>query len=449
MNIVIAGAGSVGKYLAKMLAEDNHDLTIIDTDEDRLAEVSEDADVVAVSGSPTSIQTLEEAKVGNADIFIAVYPDKYQDINIVSALLAKKLGAGRVAARVNNAEYLVNDRKVMFTELGIDLLFYPEKMAAQEITDLLKQAEMSEYVGFSHGRLQLLVLKLQAEAPLIDKSTADFNFDPANLPFRAVAITRGDETFIPDNDTVFRLNDLLYIVARKDGVQDAVRYCGRQEFDVRRLTILGGGKIGEMVAAKFEKSIDHVKLIELDRNKCEQLSARLKKTVVVNGDGRDTEFLYQEEIRNSDAFIAVTSSSETNILACVAAKRMGVATTIAEVENNDYIKLAEDIGVDAIINKKRISAGRIFRFTSGTSVRTIKCMSGSNSEVLEYIANPDSKITKGALREIDFPEGAIVGGVIRGTEAFVAVGDTRIKAYDHVAVFSLPGVLKKVDKFFI
>ena len=217
-----------------------------------------------------------------------MYPDKYQDINIVSALLAKKLGAGRVAARVNNAEYLVNDRKGMFTELGIDLLFYPEKMAAQEITDLLKQAEMSEYVGFSHGRLQLLVLKLQAEAPLIDKATADFNFDPANLPFRAVAITRGDETFIPDNDTVFRLNDLLYIVARKDGVQDAVRYCGRQEFDVRRLTILGGGKIGEMVAAKFEKSIDHVKLIELDRNKCEQLSARLKKTGVVKGDCRET-----------------------------------------------------------------------------------------------------------------------------------------------------------------
>lgn len=449
MRIIIAGAGEVGSHLAKMLSSDFHDLTIIDSDEERLALVSESMDVLTVLGDPTSIEVLSSAGVAEADLFVAVYPAKEQDVNIVSALLAKQMGAKKVTARINNAEYLNHENKLLFTDLGIDLLFYPEKIAANEISDLLKQAEMSEFVDFAHGKLQLIVFRIDEGAPLIDKTPADFIYPADNLPFRTVAISRGEETIIPQKDTRFKLHDLVFVIARKDSVGEAMAYSGKQEIEIKRLTILGGGRIGEMVAEKFEKSADFIKLIEINKSRCEYLSEKLNKTLVINGDGRNSEFLYEEDVKSCDAFIAVTSSSETNILACVAAKRMGVTKTIAEVENIEYIRLAEGMGVDAVINKKLITAGRIFRFTLSNKVRTIKCLNGSDAEILEYIVNPNSLITKAPLKDIAFPKDAIIGGVIRGNEAFIVVGSTQIKPYDRVAVFALPTALKKIDKYFV
>ena len=187
----------------------------------------------------------------------------------------------------------------------------------------------------------------------------------------------------------------------------------------------------------------------MNKTKCLELSERLPDNViVVNGDGRNSDFLMEEAIKEYDAFVALTNSSETNILACVAAKSLGVARTIAEVENIEYIKLAESMGVDAVINKKLITAGRIFKFTLSNKVRFIKYMSGTNAEVLEFIVAPDTAITKKPLKDMNFPRNAIVGGVIRGNESFIAVGDTQIQAYDRVAVFALPEAVKEVDRFF-
>ncbi|MDD4670543.1 MAG: Trk system potassium transporter TrkA [Bacteroidales bacterium] len=449
MKIIIAGAGEVGSHLAKMLNSEYHDLTIIDSDEERLALVSENMDVLTVQGNPTSIEVLTSAGVSKSDLFVSVYPAKEQDVNLVSALLAKQMGAKKVTARINNAEYLSHENKLLFTELGIDLLFYPEKIAAEEISDLLKQAEMSEFVDFAHGKLQLVVFRLDEGAPLIDKTPADFSYSAEQLPFRTVAISRGEETIIPQKDTRFKIHDLVFVIARKDSVNEAMSYSGKEDIEIKRLTILGGGRIGEMVARKFEKTAEFIKLIEINKARCEVLSEILSRTLVINGDGRNSDFLYEEDVKSCDAFIAVTSSSETNILACVAAKRMGVTKTIAEVENIEYIKLAEGMGVDAVINKKLITAGRIFRFTLSNKVRTIKCLNGSNAEVLEYIVNPNSLITKAPIKNVHFPKDAVIGGLIRGTESIIAVGDTLIKPYDRVAVFALPTALKKIDKFFV
>lgn len=449
MRIIIAGAGEVGSHLAKMLSSDFHDLTIIDGDEERLALVSESMDVLTVLGDPTSIEVLSSAGIASADLFVAVYPAKEQDVNVVSALLAKQMGAKKVTARINNAEYLNHENKLIFTELGIDLLFYPEKIAANEISDLLKQAEMSEFVDFAHGKLQLIVFRIDEGAPLIDKMPGDFAYPADNLPFRTVAISRGEETIIPQKDTRFKLHDLVFVITRKDSVDEAMAYSGKRNIEIKRLTILGGGSIGEMVAQKFEKTAEFIKLIEINKARCELLSERLSRTLVINGDGRNSDFLYEEDVKSCDAFVAVTSSSETNILACVAAKKMGVAKTIAEVENIEYIKLAEGMGVDAVINKKLITAGRIFRFTLSNKVRTIKYLNGSDAEILEYIVNPNSLITKYPIKDVNFPKDAVIGGIIRGTESFIAVGTTIIKPYDRVAVFALPTSLTKIDKFFV
>ncbi len=451
MKIVIAGAGEVGSHLAKMLSNEANDITVIDESQERLDALSANTDVVTVEGNPSAIQTLHDAGADEADLFIAVNPSDSQDVNIVSAMLAKKMGAKKVTARINNEEYLSYENKYLFTEMGIDLLFYPEKIAAGEIVELLKRTASTDSMDFARGKLQVGVFKLEEDSPLIGMNMLEFSQLAAEegLKFRVVAISRGNDTIIPKFDTKFRYHDLVFIVSKREGMDMLMKYIGKKNIEVNSLMILGGSPIGEIVAKQLAKQLDSIKLIEMNKAKCLALSETLPgNVIVVNGDGRNSDLLLEESIKEYDAFVAVTNNSETNILACVAAKSLGVARVIAEVENLEYIRLAESMGVDAVINKKLITASRIFKFTLSNKVRFIKYMSGTNAEVLEYIVAPETAITKKPLKDMAFPKNAIVGGVIRGNDAYIAVGDTHIQAYDRVAVFALPEAVKEVDKFF-
>ncbi len=451
MKIVIAGAGEVGSHLAKMLSGEANDITVIDSRQERLDVLSATTDVITVYGNPSAINVLQEAGVASADLFIAVYPSDSQDVNIVSAMLAKKLGSKKATARIDNEEYLSYENKYLFTEMGIDLMFYPEKIAAGEIIDLLKRTASTDSMDFARGKLQIAVFKLEESSALLGMTMAEFSAVAAEQghSFRVVAIARGNDTIIPGFDTKFKYHDLVFIISRRDGMEMLMKYIGKKDIEIKNVMILGGSPIGEIVARQMSKQMDTVKLIEMNKEKCLELSEKLPDNViVVNGDGRNSDMLIEESIKDFDAFVAVTNSSETNILACVAAKRLGITRTIAEVENLEYIRLAESMGVDAIINKKLITAGRIYKFTLSNKVRFIKYMSGTNAEVLEYIVAPDTAITKRTLKDMNFPKNAIIGGIIRGNEAIIAVGDTQIQAYDRVAVFALPEAVKEVDRFF-
>ena len=451
MKIVIAGAGEVGSHLAKMLSVEANDITVIDSRQERLDALSASTDVITVVGNPSAIDVLQDAGVANADLFIAVYPSDSQDVNIVSAMLAKKLGSKKATARIDNEEYLSYENKYLFTEMGIDLMFYPEKIAAGEIIDLLKRTATTDSMDFARGKLQIAVFKLEESSALLGMTMAEFSAVANNQghSFRVVAIARGNDTIIPRFDTKFKYHDLVFIISKRDGMEMLMKYIGKKDIEIKNVMILGGSPIGEIVARNISKHMETVKLIEMNKEKCLELSEKLPDNViVVNGDGRNSDMLIEESIKDFDAFVAVTNSSETNILACVAAKRLGITRTIAEVENIEYIRLAESMGVDAIINKKLITAGRIYKFTLSNKVRFIKYMSGTNAEVLEYIVAPDTTITKHMLKDMNFPKNAIIGGIIRGNEAIIAVGDTQIQAYDRVAVFALPEAVKEVDKFF-
>lgn len=451
MKIIIAGAGEVGSHLAKMLSGGSNEITVIDSDQQRLDSLSANTDIIAIEGNPSSIKTLSEAGVKNADLFIAVNPSDSQDVNIVSAMLAKKLGSKKATARINTEEYLSYENKYLFTEMGIDLLFYPEKIASGEIIELLKRTASTDSMDFARGKLQMAVFRLDEECPILGMNMMEFSNIAAQdgLKFRVVAIARGDDTIIPKFDTKFKYHDLVFIISKREGMDMLMKYVGKTNIEINNLMILGGSPIGEMVARQLAKQLDSIKIIEKNKEKCIELSEKLPDNViVVNGDGRNSDFLLEESIKDYDAFVAVTNNTETNILACVAAKSLGIARTIAEVENLEYIKLAESMGVDAVINKKLITAGRIFKFTLSNKVRFIKYMSGTNAEILEYIVAPESKITKCPLKDMDFPKNAIVGGIIRGNESFIAVGDSHIEPYDRVAVFALPEAVKEVDKFF-
>lgn len=448
MRIIVAGAGEIGSHLAKMLSMEYHEITVISPDEESLERISGESDIITVEGNSSSIETLIKAGVRNADLFIAVNPDSEQDINIVSSILAKKLGAKKVTARINNEEYQKNENRILFTDLGIDSLFYPEKIAATEIVNLLKQNTASEFMNYSHGKLQLIVYKLEECSPMVDRTVAELRERTQNL-FRSVAISRDNRTIIPKSATRFKVGDIVYLVSKKEGMEQALSLSGKSKVSVRNLMILGGGRIGEMVARAMEKQVENIKLIDIDPERCVHLSEVLDKTLVINGDGRNSDLLLEEGIKDMEAFIAVTSSSETNILSCVVAKRMGISKVIAEVENFEYIKLAEEMGVDSVINKKLITAGKIFRFTLSNKVRSIKVLNGTDAVVLEFIVNTNSKITTGKLKDLHFPEEAIIGGFVRGNESFIADSESTIRPYDQVVVFANPEAVDKVDKFFL
>lgn len=445
MNIIIAGAGEVGTHLAKMLSIEYHDIIVIDPDTQKLAQLSSSADLLVVEGSATTISALKEANVKKADLFIAVTSS--ENANILSATLAKKLGAKKVIARIDNNEYLLPNNKELFLNLGVDSLIYPEKLAAREVISLLGHTSSTEFVDFSGGKLSLAVLRLEEDAPVIDQTLIQTIQDNKDLEFRAVAIAREGETIIPRGSDQFKVNDLVYVITNKSGVQEMLEYSGKKNIEVHNLMIIGGGRIGVRIAYELEKEVN-VKIIEEERDKSVKLANFFKNALVIQGDGRDTELLMQEGLTYMDAFIAVTGNSETNILTCLAAKRMGVKKTIAEVENLDYIKLAESMGIDTVINKKLITASRIFRYTMSTEVSAIKCLTGSDAEVLEFIVKPNSLVTRGKIKDINFPKDAIIGGVVRGDSSHIANGTTEIKAYDRVVVFALPSAINKVGKFF-
>ena len=452
MKIVIEGAGEIGSHLAKMLRAESNDVTVIDNDQRRLSALNAYADVETVSGNPSSISTLRAAGVAKADLFIAVYPYTTQEVNIVSALLAKRLGARKVIARVNDEDCLAAENRLLFKELGIELMFYPEKSAADEIVQSLRQVSAMESMDFARGKLQISVFRLDEDSPMVDQRLQQFveTMTPEETTlFRIIAISRDEQTIIPKFDTKFQFGDLVFTVSKREGMASLVKLFGKAEKPVDRVMILGGTPIGEMVARQLSSQFSAVKLIEKDKDRSLALTERLPDSVlVVNGDGSDSDFLFEEGIRDYDAFIALTESDESNILSCVVARKFGVSRTVAEVENIEYIRLAEEMGVDTVINKKLITAGKIFKFTLSGKARFVKYLSGSNAEILEYTVAPGSAITKAPLKDLNFPRNAIIAGVIRGSDSFIAVGDTRIEDYDRVAIFALPQTIKDIDKFF-
>ncbi len=445
MKIVIAGAGEVGSHLAKMLSYEYHDLTVIDEDAKRLDEIGSSSDIYTITGRCTSFDILERAEVNKANLFIAVCPD--ENMNIIAATLAKQLGAKKTIARIDNDEYLAPNNNDVFINMGIDYLFYPEKIAAEEVITLLGNTSTSEYVNFSGGKLALVVFRLNISSPLIDKTPKEVDDGQESLQYRTVAISRNGNTIIPGPEEVFKEDDTLYVIAKHDHVNEVMRFSGNARVEVKHMMILGGSTIGQRVAMTLQDQMN-VRLVDYDAEKAKRLAEILDSTLVINEDGRNTEAMIEEELSSMDAFVAVTGRSETNILAAMLAKRMGVKKVIAEIENLNYIKLAESMGVDTVINKKLITASNIFRFTMNTDVQAIKCLNGCDAEVLEFIAKPDSIITKKSLAEVKFPSNAIIGGVVRSDKVFIATGDTEIKAYDRVVVFAMPEAISKVGKYF-
>lgn len=445
MKVIIAGAGESGIYLAKMLYQAKKDIIIIDTDKDNLDYIDSHFDFLTIKGSASSIQVLKSAGIEKAGMFIAI--TRNEELNIMASILAKKFGVEKVIARINNKEYLDNGNEEYFKSLGIDSLIYPEILASNEVVSMLKQTGAIKSYVYGNGKISLFVIKIDKDAPIINQTLQHVTKEIGTFDFRAVAITRDGKTIIPKGYNAFHAGDLFYVITNEKGIDTLMKYSGKQNIPVKNIMIMGGSRIGQKIALMTEKKM-YVKLVEIEKNKCNELAENLSNTLVINGDGRNSELIIEEGIENTDAFIAVTGNSETNILSCIQARKLGVKRTIAEIENIDYLPLAKNMGIDTIINKKLIAASHIYAHIMTEQVTTVQCLIETDAEVLEYIVSKNAKITKKTLKHTQFPKNAIIGGVIRGEEVFIAKGDTQLQENDKVILFALPKAIDKVSKLF-
>ncbi|HOI49266.1 MAG TPA: Trk system potassium transporter TrkA [Prolixibacteraceae bacterium] len=443
MRVVIAGAGEVGTHLAKMLSKENHDIVLLDDDPEKLARISRDVDLLTIRGSAHSFVDLKQTGLSKADLFIAVTP--FEERNVLACSMASYLGVGRTLARINNSEYLIERYREKLRNMGIHELIYPESLAAKEIVSSIKLTGTRQLIEFSNGKLILLGIKIRGNAPIVNHTLEELSHRSKDI--LAVAITRGKETIIPQGKDYIRNGDIVFFITNQVTQPKVFELCGKELFEVRNIMFLGGSRIAQKAIEKLGDQY-RIKVIEEDRERCERIADEFENVLVINGDGRNMELLREEGLEKMDAFIATTGSSETNMMACHLAKTFGVKRTVAEVENFAFMEIAEGMDIGTLINKKLIAASYIYRFTLDAEISNVKCLTTSEAEVFEFIAKPDTRITKKPIRDLEFPAEAKIGGVIRDNQGYVADGNTQIQEGDKVVVFTLPSGIKKLEKFF-
>ncbi len=445
MRIVIAGAGDLGFHLSKLLVQEGHDIVLIDEESSVLENASAHLDAKTILGSSSSPSVLEEADMSKTDMLISVTSN--QETNLTTCMIGKQLGAKQTIARVSNIEYVQWKEKLGLKNVGIDDVISPASLAAKEIKRLLKESAMTDSFEFENGLLTLMGLTIDEDSELLDRSIEETAYLNPDNRFIIVAILRDNETIIPHGENFFRLNDHAYFIAQPNGVEQVMSLAGKQRFEIKDVAILGGSKLG-IHSAKILSKKYNVKLIEKDKEKCFRLADELPDTMIINADGRDQVLMKEEGIDKSDAFIAVTENTETNIISCLSAKNSGVKKTISLVENIDYIHLSQNIGVDTLINKKLIAANFIFRYIRKGEVLNLTSIHGVDAEILEFEVKEGSKIVSDELRKLSWPKTAVVGGVVRRGQGITVRGDFRFEPKDRVVVLSRPECISSIESYF-
>ena len=446
MKIIIAGAYAIGTYLAKLLSRNNQDIILMDESLEKLEKLGSDFDLMTMNASCASITTLKEAGAESADLFIAVTPDENK--NMTSCMIAKALGAKKTVAKVDNYEYVAPDLNDFFERLGISSIIYPELLAAKDINNGLKMSWVRQRWDVHDGALVMLGIKLRETCEILNKPLKDTS--GPDDPYHVVAIKRDGDTIIPGGNDELKLYDMAYFMTTRQYIPFIRKIVGKEHYvDVKNVMVMGGGRTA-VRAVKTMPEYMNVKIIEANEQRCDRLNELLDddRALIIHGDGRDVSLLQEEGIRSTQAFVALTGNAETNILACLTAKRMGVRKTVAMVENEDYVNMAESLDIGTIINKKAIAAGHIYQMMLDANVHNVRFLMNANADVAEFIPQEGSKITQKAVKDMRLPYGMTIGGLVRNGEGYLVSGNTRINAGDSVMVFCHSINMKKIENLF-
>jgi len=445
MKIIIAGAGDLGSHLAKLLSSESHDIYLLDLNEERLNTISSQIDVFTIAGDAKSVEIMEQKLISSCDLLIAVTSS--EETNMLICILGKKLGAKRTIARINDVNIIKENKEHFYNELGIDTLISPTYLATLEIQRLVNQSAFTDDIEFDNGKLTVFGISLSENSSLINKTvreSADLN---PNLSFKPLALHRDDLTLIVNGETVLKENDIVYFISLKDSIANIIKLCGKNNFKIKDVMIIGGSRIGINTAELLENDF-RVTLVEKDKVTCQQMANTLKKTLIINIDGHDVKMLEEEGLTEIDALISVTADSEMNIMTSLVGKSHGIKKTIARIENFDYINLSQSIGIDTLINKKIIAADNIFKFVRKGNVSLVANLHGTDAEIIEFVVKDGSKITKSPINKLNFPNSSKIAGVIRNGIPIIPFGDFHLKENDKTIVFSLTESIQKIEKFF-
>src|SRR5690554_1183043 len=444
-NIVIAGAGDMGFHLAEQLANENKNITIIDLDKDLLDNASSRLDVLTVLGDSATLQILFNANVAQADMVMAVTTS--EDTNLLTAMLAKQLGAKKVIARVRNHGYLKPENAVYFQNLGVDHLISPSMLCSDEIYNMVENSTFANVFEFGDGKLEVVGVTLDRYSPLINKKLSENNDNPIFKKIRIIAIVRNQLTIIPSGSTVIRNNDIVFFIFNEEEKDSIIKLVGQKRVEVKKVMLIGGDDLAYTTAVKLEKEY-HVTLVHKDKERCKWLAANLDSTLVINGDYKNIELLIEEGLEEMEAFVALTENSETNIITSLSAKNHGVYKTIAHVDTREYIHISHSIGVDSLINKKLVAANQITRFLRKGKVESVSSDYEVYAEFVQYEISENNQLASKSIEDLLFSGTDTVACVIHGEDTFIADGHTQLEIDDKAIVFTLPSAQHALDKLF-
>lgn len=445
MKIIIIGAGEVGYYLAKRLIGEDHNITIIENDQERYRRATETLDAIVIHDNGSSPQVLATAGVDSADVLLAVSGS--DDTNILACMIAKKMGVKRCLARVHSEEFSYSKSVVTGKDIGVDLLIHPERTAAEAIIRLVEQSSALRLVTFEDNRLQIISLMIKEDSPIVNLSLEEVALKHPDISFLCLAIHRVDKTIIPRGKNVYKSGDVVYFITQEEQVSNLTRLVGYSINEQQHIMILGAGRLGRMVAAELSREMN-VKLIEQDRETAEEVAVDLLDTLVLHGDGTDIDFLNSERIEEMDCLVAVSGSEKTNLLSGLLAKHLGVKRVIIHVTTNEYIPLMDKIGIDAVVSKNVETVNAIMRYIRRGNVIAVSLFEDIKAEAIELIPRTESYITKHPIKDLDLPEDMIIGALIRQSRIIIPKGDTQILPEDKVVVFLKPNLIQKVEKYF-
>lgn len=443
MKIIIAGAGEVGSHLAKMLSNEDQDIILIDNDQERLEMLDNNYNLMTYNGSTSSFQALREMGIENADLYIAVTP--YETRNITSCSIAKRLGAKKTVARIDNFEFMKEENFEILQSMGVDYLIYPEYLAALEIESSLEHNWARHWGELHNGELLIIGVKLRKPSQIIDKQLKDIT--QLKRFFHVAAIKRDHETIIPTGNDEIKENDIVYFVTTEPYIDEIQEMCGKKKRNIRKVIIMGGSRIAMRFALQYYDKYN-IKIIDMDRDHCEMLATKLPYCEIEFGDGRDIDILRDNNIQQYDAFLALTGSSETNVLSCMTAKEFGIPKTVAEVENLQLFSQAENLNIGTTINKKLLASSRIFKILLDADEANSKCLALADAEVAELVVKPGAKITSDLVKNLRLPYGMTLAAVIHDEQCNLVSGNTQILGGDSVVVFCLSGSIHKIEKWF-
>jgi len=442
MRTVIIGAGEVGSNTARMLSEEGHDVVLIEQDETLVERASEQLDALVIHGNGASPRLLAEAGIEKADLLVAA--SSSDEANIIACLAAKAKGVSRTVARIHNPDYY--DPQEPFAEemLGIDFVIHTEQMAAQEIKEALLVPGAINVETFAEDSIEVAEVILNEGSPAVGRTLRDLRLPEASL---VVGVVRRGEALVPRGDTVLERRDHVLLISGRRHIAEVVKSVTTDTGPVKEVTIYGGGRIGLRLALALEKVGISVRVIERDEARARYVASQLRRGFVLHDEGISRDFLLQERVDRSDAFVAVTGDDRANLLAAMYARQLGARMTIAGVSSGEFAPLADALGVDLTISPRMLAAEAILRFVRRGEIVDVALLE-SGAEMIELRVPPQCRVAGRPLSEVGFPEGAIVAALLRDGDVVVPTGSEVLKPGDDAVVFTVEEAIEEVERLF-